>query len=339
MRAVRFHRPGEVSVDEIRRPEPGPHQVLLRPEVVGLCGTDAHIVAGHFPAASPVVLGHEVAGVVEAVGEGVLGVVPGDLVAIEPHRYCGVCRYCRLGREHLCVAKEGFGVRLDGGLAEAMVVPAEVAYAVPPGMSAALASFAEPVGCCVHGLDRLEPKPGLPLLIFGGGPIGAILLRLAMLAGLGPVTVIEPRRERRDAMLRFGADAAIDPSEDDWRCAARAISGEEGYDFVIDAVGRGDVLESAMTLCARGGRILVFGVATPNETASLRPNEIYEKELTVLGSVINPFTHQRALSLLPRLGLDALSTEQFGLEDFSTALSAQSAARIGKVQVLPQRSS
>src|SRR5574341_1577729 len=102
MRAIRFHGRGDLRLDELAVPDPQPGEVRLRPLAAGLCGTDAHILHGEFPAACPVVLGHEVAGVVDALGADVKGLAEGDLVSVQPNTYCGVCRYCRTGREHLC---------------------------------------------------------------------------------------------------------------------------------------------------------------------------------------------------------------------------------------------
>lgn len=106
MRAVRFHGPHDLRLEDLPLPEVGPNEVRILPEAVGLDGTDLHIMEGEFPSARPVVLGHEVAGVVDGIGSEVRNVGEGDLITVEPHRYCGECRYCRLGREHLCLRKQ-----------------------------------------------------------------------------------------------------------------------------------------------------------------------------------------------------------------------------------------
>lgn len=337
MRAVRFHAPNDVRVEDVLLPVPAPEEIRIRPIAVGICGSDSHIVAGDYPARAPVVLGHEIAGVVDAIGSEVRSVVEGDLVTVEPHRYCGFCRYCRTGREHLCLTKEAYGVHLDGGLAEALVIPARIAYHVPGGIGPEIACLTEPVACCIHALDRLAPMSGMSLAVFGAGPAGCILARLARLMGVGPIVVVEPRPARRERATVFGADAVIDPGAAGWADAARHESGSDGFDYLIDAVGSPAVLEEAVNLAARGARILAFGVAHPEATVALRPNEIYSKELSILGSVINPFTHHRAAELLPHLGLDQLQIQKYPLEAIEAALEAQIAGTADKVEVSPQR--
>ena len=192
LRGVRFHGPGDVRLETVAAVDPGPGEVRVRPAAVGICGTDAKIVEGSFHALPGVVLGHEIAGYVEAVGAGVDTLREGDLVAVEPHLYCGRCRYCRRGLEHLCPSKRAFGVHLDGGMADAVTLPARIAYLVDPAIDPAIACLAEPLGCAVHGMDRLAPTSGLPVLVIGAGPAGLLLTALSDLAGLAPIVVVDP---------------------------------------------------------------------------------------------------------------------------------------------------
>jgi L-iditol 2-dehydrogenase len=336
MKAIRFHGCGDLRLDELAVPDPKPGEVRLRPLAAGLCGTDTHIFHGEFPAAAPVVLGHEVAGIVDAVGAGVKGLKEGDPVTVQPNTFCGVCRYCRTGREHLCPDLRAYGVHLDGGFAEAMVVPARVVYRLPSGMEARLACLAEPLACCVHGMDRLAMQSGSTVLVIGAGLIGLMLTRLARLAGAGFIVVSEPQELRRACALEFGADDAVDPNQEDEH-EARAPTRGEGFDFVIDAVGSSVTFSHAITTAARGGTILVFGVAPMQATASVRPFDIYARELTLIGSFINPYTHERAVSLLPQMGLEKLQIEAFPLEEFRQAFETHATtSAAAKVEILPQ---
>jgi L-iditol 2-dehydrogenase len=332
---VRFHGPRDLRLDEIDLPTPGPGEVRIRPRAVGICGTDAKIVEGHFRAVPGTVLGHEIAGHIDAVGAGVTAALEGDLVSVEPHLYCGACRYCRLGLEHLCPDKRAFGVHLDGGMAEAIVVPARLAYAVPRGIPASVACLAEPLGCAVHGIDRLEPRSGLPAVIIGAGPAGLMLTALAGRSGLDPIVVLEPDEARRTAALAFGADVVIDAASPDWQESAIAASGGHGFDFAIEAAGSAVGLERAIALSARRGRILVYGVAAPSDTASVRPQDVYARELTILGSALNPFTHARAVALLGRLPLALLDPGVYALAAYREAFDAQAKRRHLKVVIDP----
>lgn len=337
MKGVVFHSPGELHLEDLPLPSPAAGEVRLRPQVVGICGTDTHILRGEFPATPGIVLGHEIAGVVEALGPGVQSVREGDVVTVEPHVYCTGCRYCRRGQEHLCLNKQAFGVHLNGGLAEALVVPARTVYKLPPGFDARLGSLVEPTACCVHGMDRLSPKSGQPLLVIGAGPAGLILTRLAALAGASPIVVSEPDAARRATALSFGADFALDPKSPTFREQLADITNGAGFDSIIEAAGTPATLEFAVEVAARGAKILVFGVAPMGAVARIPQFDIFVREITIIGSVINPYTHERAVHLLPRLGLDVMPITQFSIDDFQNAFAAQAGGAAGvKVQILPQ---
>ena len=192
MKALRFYGSHNLRLEDVPRPDPGPGEVRVKPMAVGICGTDQHILDGSYNSCPPLTLGHEVAGFVDAVGHGVRGIREGDLITVEPHRYCGVCRYCRLGKEHLCLEKRAFGVHLDGGMAEYEVIPERAAYRLPDGMDPRVGALCEPLSCCVHGMDRLAPRSGMSIVVFGAGPAGLMLVGLCRLAGLTSITVVEP---------------------------------------------------------------------------------------------------------------------------------------------------
>ena len=167
MKALRFHGAGDLRLEELPLPHPGPGEVRIRPQAVGICGTDAHIFRGEFPSAAPVVLGHEIGGVVDAVGASVGDLCEGDLVTVQPNTFCGVCRFCRGGREHLCERMRAYGVHMNGGFAEAMVADARNVYRLPQGIGPRIGCFAEPLACCVHGMDRLAVRSGASVLVIG----------------------------------------------------------------------------------------------------------------------------------------------------------------------------
>jgi len=337
MRAVRYHGDHTVTVDEVPMPELGPADVLIAPEFVGVCGTDAHIVDGEYRSAPPMTLGHEVGGRIVEVGPAVRKLRVGDLVSVEPHHYCGVCVYCQNGSPHMCPDRRAPGVHLDGGMAQFLAVPESIAYTVPGTDDARRAALTEPLACAVHGMDRLDPRSGAPIAVFGVGPAGALLLMLARRAGLGPVIAIEGRPGRRDLAARLGADVVLDPADAGLADTILDATGGIGVPYAVDAVGSAAVLETAVPLLARGGRLLVFGVAHPDARASISPNDVYARELTILGTALNPFTHRRAANLAHQLALDELETGDFPLESFDDALAAQRAGAFDKVFITPQR--
>jgi 2-desacetyl-2-hydroxyethyl bacteriochlorophyllide A dehydrogenase len=337
MQALRFHGREDLRLEELPVPDPGPDEVRIRPLAVGVCGTDAHILHGEFPAAPPVVLGHEIAGLVDAVGADVKGFREGDFVTVQPNTFCTVCRFCRTGREHLCPELRGFGVHMNGGFAECQIVTAKVVYHLPTTLEPRVGCLAEPLACCIHGMDKLGMQSGSTVLVLGAGMIGLMLSRLARLSGAGLIVASEPDGLRRQDALAFGADRALDPQDPNWKAAMEDATGGLGFDAVIDAVGSSVTFEQGVSLAARGGTVLVFGVAPMKATASVRPYDIFSRELTVIGALINPFTHERAVHLLPQMDLEKLRIAAFPLREFKQAFEVRAAGGATKVEILPQQ--
>lgn len=339
MKAARYLGDHRVSVDQIPEPDYGPFDVLIAPLAVGVCGTDTHIVDGAFMSRPPMVLGHEICGRVVAVGDGVTSVVVDDLVTVEPHLYCGVCVYCQTGMLHMCPRRRAPGVHLDGGMAELLAVPETLAYRLPADTPPHFGAMTEPIACAVHAMDRLGARSGLPAAIFGAGPAGAVLIALAKLAGLTPVVSIEMREQRRELARRFGADIVVDPRDEQFSAILDEASSGDGFPFVVDAVGSSSVLQSALAICSRGANVLLFGVAHPDDEAVVRPNDIYAREISILGTALNPSTHRRAANLLPSLPLQELEVGFFPLDDIEGALQAQRDGTFDKVFMTPQETS
>ncbi len=259
----------------------------------------------------------------------------GDLVTVEPHIYCGVCVYCQTGQLNMCPRRQAPGVHLDGGMAEFLAVPATIAYKLDPATPAQIGSMTEPLACAVHGMDRLQTRSGRAVAIFGAGPAGSILISLAKKAGLTPIVAVEMREQRRDLALRMGADLAVDPTASDFAERMLEISDGDGFPYLVDAVGSSRVLEQAIGIAARAANILVFGVARPDDRLSVSPNEIYAKELTLLGTALNPFTHRRAANLVNHLGLENFDFGYFSMDQIDDALQAQRDGAFDKVFILP----
>lgn len=335
MKAVQYLGDHNVELVDVPVPAHGPHDVLLEPLAVGVCGTDLHIVDGSYVSRPPVTLGHEVSARVLATGEEVTSLVSGDLITVEPHIYCGVCIYCQTGQPHMCPRRQAPGVHLDGGMAERLVVPESLAYRLDPATPPTIGALTEPLACAVHGIDRLRVTSGRPVAIFGTGPAGAILIALAKTAGLTPIVAVETREQRRDLALRMGADFALDPATPGFADRMLELTSGEGFPYLIDAVGSSRVLEQAIGLAARGANILVFGVAGPDDRLMISPNEVYAKELSILGTALNPYTHRRAANLVNHLHLDQMHTGTFAPEEIEGALQAQRDGAFDKVFILP----
>ncbi|MBM6947264.1 zinc-dependent alcohol dehydrogenase family protein [Mordavella massiliensis] len=320
---------------------PGPHEVLVRTEACGICGTDIHIYKGEKGSAQvtpPVVLGHEFAGVVEAVGSGVTLVKPGDHVAMDPNMYCGTCMPCRMGKKQNCENLFALGVNVDGGFAQYCMCRDTQVFKVDPALDFDVAAMAEPLACVIHGIDQAGIRPGQSVLVIGGGTIGLLMVQMARLSGAGAVILSEPIALRRKIALEVGTDAVIDPVREEIRARLLEETGRDGADVVIECVGRRPTIEQAFQAAGFGASVLLFGVPAPEAEASLPLFDVYKKELRITGSMINPDTHQRAVNLLNsgRLEIRKLITHHYGLEQMEEALQMQMSSDSIKVMIHPQ---
>lgn len=337
MRAVVYRGPGQLVVE--RRPglRPAPDQVLLEIAACGVCGTDVHILDGDYPATPDIALGHEYAGVVVEAGEKVRALRPGDRVAVDPNIACRACAACRRGDGHLCAHLEALGVTRDGGFAERCVVPAAQAYRLPDDVTFEAAVMAEPLSCCLHGLDLAGIRSGESVIVLGAGPIGLLMTQLVRAAGAARVLVADPVSSKRELAAQMGADIVLDPTEH----APAAAVGEvlpEGADVVLECVGKPATATLALELARRGGTVVWFGVSPPGASATVEPYVVYRKELTIRGAFVNPHTFGRALDLLAqrRIQIAPLISHRFELADVPEAIATVKRHHAIKALVLPQ---
>ena len=320
MKAAVFHGVGDLRIETVPDPRPGPDDVLVQVALCGICGTDRHILHGEFTTSPPVIPGHEFSGTVVAVGERVDDLAPGDLVAVDPNIVCGICRPCRRGLVHMCRNLSAIGVNYDGGFAELASIPRKQAYRLPAGLSMAAGAMVEPLSCCVHGIDLAAVRGGDTVAVIGGGAIGQMLAQLARMAGAAKLVMSDPVASRREMALALGVDVAIDPTEVDPLAPGGVLEG--GADVVIEAVGSGVTTAQAVRWATPGGMVLWFGVTPPGVKVPVEPNEVFEKELTIRGARINPFTHSRALALMGsgQVKVEGLITRTIALDDLPAVL-------------------
>lgn len=338
MKVALFEKPHSLTVRSTPLRTLMPNEVLLKVKACGVCGTDVHIVEGTSRSTPPVVLGHEFTGIVEDVGIAVHGIAPGQRAAVDPNISCGVCYYCRRGLVHLCTNLKALGVDHDGGMAEYCFVPSEQIYLLPEGMLMEAAAFVEPVSCAVHGIDRANICAGDTVVIIGGGTIGLIMLQLARNAGASRTIVIEPLQHKRRIAIELGADAAVDPSESDAKTAVMDMT-HVGADVVIECAGRPQTAHLALELVRRGGTVEFFGVSPIGEKIQVEPNQVYFKELTIVGSYVNPNTFSRSIALLHsgRVRVDRFQIDRFPLDEVNNALAYQREGKTLKSIIEPNR--
>jgi len=295
LKALFYLEPNDVRVAERPEPKAGPGEVVVRVAAAGLCGTDRHIADGTYSARPSIVLGHEFAGVVEDVGPGVPRLSVGMRVSVDPNLACHSCKYCHSGRPQLCEHAQAVGVTRDGGLAPYVSVPAELCHPLPEGLSAKHAILGEPLSCVVHALDRANPQLGTKTAVWGLGTAGLLMIQCLKAMGQETIVGVSHHEEHRELALRAGATHAMTQEE--------ASEGLE-VDLAIEASGSPTAFEPAIRALAPGGRLLLYGVMSPEDVVPLRPELMFRRELTLIGSYVGPGTLDRALSLLASKTVD-----------------------------------
>jgi len=295
MKAIHFVGKGEARFAELPDPALRPGHALIRVMASGLCHTDIDVLHGRYgSSAFPLVPGHEYAGIVEAVADGVTSVREGDRVAVDPNIPCGTCRACQRGLTNLCADLKAYGVTHDGGFAEFSAV--DVRHLHPIGsLPFDRAALAEPLACVLNGLGAsgfdTDPRRPDNALVIGAGPIG-LLLALALKArGVGTVSVAD----LNEARLAFAESLGL--------CVAHAGSSSlsqqrRQFDFVADATGVAAVAESLCDYAADGGTVLFFGVCAPDARIAVSPFDIFRRQLRLCGSHSLNGQIGEALSLL-----------------------------------------
>ena len=341
MRSAVFYGKHDLRVEEHEVPAVGPHDVLIQVKVCGVCGTDVHIYEGDKGAAEvtpPTILGHEFAGIISEVGSQVKNYKPGDRVCIDPNCYCGACDPCRNGVAHYCENMIGYGTTVDGGFAEYCSVDERQVYLLGENTTFEQGAMAEPVACCLHGIDMCEIQPGHQVVVIGGGMIGLLMLQLAKLAGAAKVALLEPVENKRVVGKKLGADICIDPMREDVK-SRLAECGMNWVNVVIECVGRPSTIEQAIDIAGNKAVVMMFGLTKPDEQIAVKPFQIFQKELVLKASYINPYTQRRALDLINsgRLDVSSMVYEVCGLNELEDVLSRPEIRANGKYIISPEK--
>jgi L-iditol 2-dehydrogenase len=336
MRAARLLAVGEMQLNDVAVPTPGPHDLLVRVEACGICGSDRHMFRGEYPTALPVTLGHEFCGTVEAAGSGATRLKPGDRITGDPNIACGHCRYCRDARPNLCEDLTPIGVFRDGGFADYVIVPEAQAVALPADLPPIHGAFAEPLACCLHGLDVARIRPGDSVAVLGGGVIGLLMVQLARLAGATIVILSTRQRPRRDLAEELGATHSLDASRADVVDAVAGPAGivPGGVDVVLECAGVPETFAQAIALARRGGTVVPFGVTPKGAAISVEPFALLTRELRIEPAWLNPLTHERAAKLIAggTLELDRLVTRTVPLSEVPAIVA--SAPALGEIKTV-----
>lgn len=323
---------GRVEVSEVLDPVAAPGQVVVAVDVCGVCGTDLHVQAGHYPRVNyPVIPGHEFAGRVVELGDGVEHLTEGDRVVVDPMVSCGHCPACRDGRTNLCENGGGLGTTSPGAFAELVAVDATQCVRLPDDLPAAHAALVEPLSCVLHALDRIGPGVGRSTLVIGAGPSG--LMMAAVLArGGAQVDVVDRASTRLPEARRFGARRTATSIDE--------LRSSRGWSLIVDVTGASQAIEDALESLAVCGHLHVFGVAPADARVSLAPYEVFARELTITGStsVLRSFGRALELVVAGAVPVEPLVSSRFALADIAAAFDAVRAGEVLKALVTPAAS-
>jgi 2-desacetyl-2-hydroxyethyl bacteriochlorophyllide A dehydrogenase len=329
MKAAVITAHGSVEVTSVDDPAPAPGHVVVKVAACGLCGTDLHILQGEFAPSLPIIPGHEFAGVVVATGTGTTGLREGDRVAVDPSLYCHECHYCRIGRDNLCLRWGAIGVTVHGGAAEYVAVPAANCVRLPEHITCGDAALIEPLSCAVRGYDVLTSQLGSHVLIYGAGTMGLMMLELAKRTGAASVDIVELSAERLKIARDLGCTNAVTSADE--------LDQPFGWELVVDATGNQRAIQDGLGRVGPGGTFLQFGVADYATRVTIDPYRIYNKEITITGSMAVLHSYERAAELLAAGVLNPATfiTDRLPLADYAQAIERFRSGAGLKSQVLP----
>ena len=329
MQALVLHAVGDLRLERVPKPQPGPGEALVHVAACGVCGSDVPRVFEHGTYRFPTIPGHECAGVVvEAPGDSPVPV--GGRAAVKPLIPCGACPYCAIGAVAQCLAYDYVGSRRDGAMAEYVCVPAANLVPVPDGVPSEQASLTEPAAVALHALRQGGVQPGDQVAVLGAGPIGMLVAQWARIWGAGEVYLIDIDAAKLALAVELGLGVPIDARLEDPVARVVAETGRSGVDLAIEAAGVPATLVQALQMVRPLGRVVIMG--NPSRDVTLPQavvSQVLRKELTIRGTwnshmVELPVDEWRvALDMMAqgRLRLDPLISHRVPLEDGVAALA------------------
>jgi L-iditol 2-dehydrogenase len=334
VKAAILHGPRDLRVESSTTPEVRGDEVLVRVLVAGLCGTDYRIWSGDRPVAYPRVMGHEFVGRVEALGAGVTRVARGDRVAVEPNYSCGSCPLCWEGNKNLCLARTAVGIDVDGCFAELVRVPARCCWPAPAGVADEELVLTEPLAVAVRAVGRADVRSGETVAVVGAGTIGLLAVQVAH--GHGARVLVVSRSARRFALAReLGAEAAHGVDDGPLEAQARAFSGREGVDCVVETAGTAEAVSHALALVRPGGRVVLTGL--PHAPTPVEFFSVVRREVSILGSMIYQDEFSEAMRLVAdgTVKTRPLLSHRFALDAIGDAFVTHARPDSIKVAVVP----
>lgn len=324
MKAVRYHGPKQpLRLEEVPKPPLPPGHVLVRVTAAGICHTELHFLSGLLNlGVSPLTLGHEVVGVVEAVGAGVSEFKAGQRVIVYYYVGCGRCSYCRRGEENLCSAlRAEYGFISDGGFAEFLSIPARNAVPLPDQISDEAAA---PIGCgvttAIHASNLAQLRRGETAVVYGVGTVGYGLIQLARLSG-ARVIAVGRSDEKLQLARKLGANETVNAGAEEVGNRIREITGGEGADVVFELVATYETMTQSVRALAKRGRLVFIGYS--EDSLTIHPIQLVINEAVVTGSVGNTLDElYQAVQLVGEGQIQTVVDRALPLEDFQKGIDA-----------------
>ncbi|MBP1154134.1 MULTISPECIES: zinc-dependent dehydrogenase [unclassified Paenibacillus] len=330
MKAAVFHGPGHMQLEEIEKPQITAADVLVKINVSAVCGTDVRIFDGKKTKGVrlPSVIGHEMVGTIEQVGEAVSGFAVGDRVGVIPVIPCGKCLYCLSNRENACANRTAIGYEFDGGFAEYVRIPGTALAAgnltkIPDHVTFEQAVIAEPLSCCINGNRKSNIQLNDTVVVVGAGPIGLMHVQLAKLSGASKIIVSELIEHRLDKALEAGATTVVNTSKESLYDVVMRETDGLGADAVIMAIGVSQIVNDCLKLVRKGGSVNLFAGFNHGAMSDMDPNLIHYNEITVVGTTASTRAdYHKALSLISAglINTDVIITEGYTLETIEQAI-------------------
>lgn len=311
------------TVEEVEIAPPAAGEVQIDVAYCGICGTDLHIYLGHMDGRVGFerTIGHEMSGVIAAVGDGVDGLRPGQHIVVRPLDHCGDCPACNAGHEHICHKLKFIGIDTDGAFQQKWNVPAHTIHVLPDDLDLSHAALIEPLAVAVHDVDRGKVQPGEDVLVIGGGPIGMLVAMAAREAGAN-VTVTEIN-ENRLAFARGIGFKTLNPRDTDVAKAVHDATGGKGADVVFEVSGSQPGVDLMTAAAATRGRIVMVAIHASKPQIDMF--QFFWRELDLIGArVYRPEDYDKAMALLAKgvVDCDAFITDIQGLSDIQGAFKA-----------------
>lgn len=319
---------GSLQVADMPIPKPGPGEVLVQIKATGICFTDVSILSNNYkgrkPVPIPMILGHEGAGVISELGPGVTNHMVGERVALEALSGCGRCLQCRNGFKNMCMDWEHVGITRHGTFAEYLVLPSNLAHAIPDDMDFAEAAFLEPLSLVVRTLEQAKPLVGETVAILGPGPLGIFHLQAFRAAGASKVIMVglEQDRERFEIARDLGADHIINLSKEDPVETILKYTDGQGVDIVVETANSPKATQMTFGLAAPRGRVVLFGLYPE---ASFSPVQMLRKGLTVFGDVAlvtRQFLRAMNWVVSGKVSVQKMITKRFSLDQAEEAFES-----------------